>query len=133
MSDMSNLSNLENDAVTALATLADWYDGDTGDDSANAQGCDKDHDYDCESAEYFNARLSDTLAGWTYSRHPKSICLTPPESWTETPTSVNVEWYAKRPIYYCEVHRGYFISNSDDIVAKVEELDAIHNQERIWD
>ena len=73
---------------------------------------------------YYASRMDDTLAGWTYTRHTNSICLTPPEAWKRIPEVVNVNWY-KRPIYYSDLHDGYFISNSQEYVDKVEELGAL--------
>jgi hypothetical protein len=73
---------------------------------------------------YYSSRMDETLMGWTYTRHTNSICLTPPESWKRIPEVVNVNWY-KRPIYYSDLHDGYFISNSQEYVDKVEELGAL--------
>jgi len=73
---------------------------------------------------YYASRMDDTLMGWTYTRHTNSICLTPPDSWKRIPAVVNVNWY-KRPIYYSDLHDGYFISNSQEYVDKVEELGAL--------
>ena len=74
--------------------------------------------------DYFAARLDDTLLGWTYTQHKNSICLTPPTTWKHVPEKINVNWY-KRPLYYSEVHDGYFVSNSYSFVDKVQELGAL--------
>ena len=80
---------------------------------------------------YYEFRACDTLSGWTYSEHPGSICLTPPRAWQETPCELNVQWY-KRPLFYSEEHRGYFMSDAQCFVNTVKELGAIHHQERMW-
>lgn len=82
--------------------------------------------------EYYASRMNDTLIGWTYTIHDKSICLTPPESWKiyEIPYSINVSWY-KRPLYYSNVHSGYFLSNSNKFMNKVEELGALFDPDRV--
>jgi hypothetical protein len=74
--------------------------------------------------DYFAERLDHTLLGWTYTQHKNSICLTPPNSWKRVPEEINVNWY-KRPLYYSEVHDGYFVSNSNIFVDKVKELGAL--------
>lgn len=74
--------------------------------------------------DYFAERLDDTLLGWTYTQHKNSICLTPPNTWKRVPEEINVNWY-KRPLYYSELHDGYFVSNSDIFVDKVKELGAL--------
>ena len=81
---------------------------------------------------YYEMRTNDTLVGWTYTIHDNSICLTPPLSWKnyDIPYSINVSWY-KRPLYYSNVHTGYFISNSDCFVNKVEELGAVFDPDRV--
>lgn len=82
--------------------------------------------------EYYETRMNDTLIGWTYTIHDKSICLTPPESWKcyELPYSINVSWY-KRPLFYSQVHSGYFLSNSNKFMNKVEELGALFDPDRV--
>lgn len=80
---------------------------------------------------YYEVRACDTLAGWTYSQHPGSICLTPPRAWLETPLEINAQWY-KRPLFYSREHRGYFMSDAQCFVDKVKELGAICHQERMW-
>lgn len=80
---------------------------------------------------YYENRACDTLSGWTYSEHPGSICLTPPRAWPETPCELNVQWY-KRPLFYSKEHRGYFMSDAQCFVDKVNELGAIRHQERMW-
>ena len=80
---------------------------------------------------YYENRTCDTLSGWTYSEHPGSICLTPPRAWQETPCELNVQWY-KRPLFYSKEHRGYFMSDAQCFVDKVNELGAIRHQERMW-
>ena len=80
---------------------------------------------------YYEIRARDTLAGWTYSQHPGSICLTPPRAWLETPLEINAQWY-KRPLFYSREHRGYFMSDARCFVNTVKELGAIHHQERMW-
>jgi hypothetical protein len=77
-------------------------------------------------AEYYRDRCTDTLAGWTYTVHTGSICLTPPECWKETPTEINVSWY-KRPLYYSQVHDGYFMSKSEVFLKKVQSLGALYD------
>lgn len=160
-SSPNTLSSIEKEAVSALVMLCDYdtrsigdeenegenkeyatdmenegededeYGSDDGDDS-ESQRVSTEMDYDDDGInDYFAMRLSDTLAGWTYSRHPKSICLTPPDAWDYTPHAINVQWY-KRPIFYSQVHKGYFLSNAERFVSKVEELGAVHNQERVW-
>ena len=80
---------------------------------------------------YYECRTGDTLAGWTYSQHPGSICLTPPRAWLETPCEINAQWY-KRPLFYSREHGGYFMSDAQCFVDKVEELGALYHQERVW-
>lgn len=80
---------------------------------------------------YYENRACDTLSGWTYSEHPGSICLTPPRAWLETPCELNVQWY-KRPLFYSKEHRGYFMSDAQCFVDKINELGAIRHQERMW-
>ena len=84
---------------------------------------------------YYRERCEDTLMGWTYTKHPGSICLTPPEAWQFAPETLNVSWY-KRPLYYSEVHDGYFMTDSKKYVDKVIELGAAFDAEskkpRVW-
>lgn len=80
-----------------------------------------DSPYRCQVAKYFDSRCQDTLSGWTYTVHPNSICLTPPDSWKEVPKVLNVNWY-KRPLYWSMLHEGYFLSCSPDTVDKVIDL-----------
>ena len=133
----------ESDAVKALLMLAE-YDGETECDAMVVDNVDydggvsSDDDSKTETAysddglnDYYEARLNDTLVGWTYSLHPRSICLTPPDAWYTTPSYINVQWY-KRPLFFSDVHKGYFLSNSQVFVDRVEELGAVYDQDRVW-
>jgi hypothetical protein len=100
----------------------------------NGESSDEDRkmDYDDDGPTgYYEYRTQDTLAGWTYSQHPGSICLTPPRAWLQTPYEINAQWY-KRPLFYSREHGGYFMSDAQCFVNKVEELGALYNQERVW-
>mgnify|MGYP000361856708 CR=1 FL=1 len=86
----------------------------------------EDSKYSCHDAKYFNSRCQDTLAGWTYTIHNNSFCLTPPTSWHKVPKSINVNWY-KRPLYWSLEHKGYFVSNDFNTLAKIRELGALYD------
>lgn len=130
--NMDMMTETENLAVNALVTLHDYDNYSISSEDTNDYNYNK-MDYDDDgNTGYFEMRVNDTLAGWTYSCHPNSICLTPPSAWHYTPYAINVQWY-KRPLFYSDVHKGYFISNSPIFVSKVEELGAIHNQDRVWE
>ena len=87
------------------------------------------------NCSYYRERCEDSLMGWTYTKHPGSICLTPPEAWQFAPETLNVSWY-KRPLHYSEVHDGYFMTDSKKYVDKVIELgatfDADSKKPRVW-
>jgi hypothetical protein len=85
-----------------------------------------DSPYRCQTARYYDTRCQDTLCGWTYTVHPNSICLTPPRSWEDVPTVLNINWY-KRPLYWSVTHEGYFLSKSSEVVKKVNELGAVYD------
>jgi hypothetical protein len=104
----------------------------TEESTEESSGDDKRMDYDDDGPTgYYEYRTQDTLAGWTYSQHPGSICLTPPRAWLQTPYEINAQWY-KRPLFYSKEHRGYFMSDAQCFVDKVKELGAICHQERMW-
>lgn len=142
-------TSLERDAATALMTFASSDSRSISDelakeelicendftndsDGSNYDDTTNNMDYDDDGPlEYYESRTNDTLAGWTYSEHPGSICLTPPRAWPETPCELNVQWY-KRPLFYSKEHRGYFMSDAQCFVDKVNELGAIRHQERMW-
>lgn len=147
------MRSLEQDAAQALLMLTNSDERSVGDGITGEGLCADDlseerHSFSMESDEgdsdtgkldysddgptgYYEFRTNDTLAGWTYSRHPGSICLTPPRAWLQTPYEINVQWY-KRPLFYSGEHGGYFMSDAQCFVNKVEELGALYNQERVW-
>jgi len=85
-----------------------------------------DSKYVSYDAKYFDSRCQDTLAGWTYTVHSNSFCLTPPLCWYKVPKIINVNWY-KRPLYWSLEHKGYFVSNSLDTLTKIRELGALYD------
>ena len=82
--------------------------------------------YRSHDAKYFDSRCQDTLAGWTYTVHNNSFCLTPPTSWYKVPKAINVNWY-KRPLYWSLEHQGYFLSNDNNTLAKIRQLGALYD------
>lgn len=86
----------------------------------------EDTKFRCHDAKYFDGRCQDTLAGWTYTVHNNSFCLTPPTSWHKVPKVINVNWY-KRPLYWSLEHKGYFLSNDSNTLRKIRELGALYD------
>lgn len=86
----------------------------------------EDSKYNLYDAEYFNSRCQDTLAGWTYTVHNNSFCLTPPICWHKVPKMINVNWY-KRPLYWSLEHKGYFVSDSIKTLTKIRDLGALYD------
>lgn len=141
---MTNINKSEQNAIDALVMLSEYQQTPNNSSTPQSQIStisiqssvdDIDDYYDNNTYEtsksylltnYYDERVNDTLLGWSYTMHPNSICLTPPDAWMnyEIPTSINVSWY-KRPIYYCQVHNGFFISNKQQFVDKVNELGAV--------
>lgn len=142
LSPSSSTESLETSAAKALveignttATLTECADYDLDEDEYESDsdlgGCHRRGAFpDDGKYDYFAARCDDTLAGWTYTKHPNSICLTPPSAWSSPPSTINVNWY-KRPLRYCSVHLGYFLSNALCFVQKVEELGAEYDPDRV--
>lgn len=148
VANVTDIPRSEVDAVAALLMLSNHDSHSVGDevmevDPSDGEPSDDDDEIDHGDAAkmdydddgpigYYEMRTNDTLAGWTYSRHTRSICLTPPRAWMQTPCEINVQWY-KRPLFYSTEHAGYFMSNAQCFVDKVEELGAVYDQERVWE
>lgn len=135
------INNSEQNAIDALLLLSQTYDyPSTPQSQVSTISIHSTYDdtYSCSyvdetsTSAYYDERVNDTLLGWSYTMHPNSICLTPPDAWMnyEIPTKINVNWY-KRPIYYCHVHNGFFISNKQQFVDKVNELGAVFDPNRV--
>jgi len=154
---ISSMNSSEEAAIEALLLMAEnlpseenEHTNNVASPSNNSASMESDYEYDIDTdiisenqqtqpdflddgqVGYYETRMNDTLVGWTYTIHDKSICLTPPLSWKnyEIPYSINVSWY-KRPLYYSNEHTGYFLSKSNCFVNKVEELGAVFDPDRV--
>lgn len=140
-----NTNNSEQNAIDALLLLSQTYDYPSTpqsqvstisihstDDDNSTHSCSYVDETSTSTSAYYDERVNDTLLGWSYTMHTNSICLTPPDAWMnyEIPTIINVNWY-KRPIYYSQVHNGFFISNKQHFVDKVNELGAVFDPDRV--